>query len=425
MKTFLKIITVLFLLLSATLLIAGGTTVNGPATVNPTNPNYAQVNYYATPTGTGSCSSWDDSCTLRNAILRCPGTKYCEIYVGAGLHNMDNVGDATGTTVAANYVHIHGMQEDGELGQASQLINANAGATYILRVTGDQFTIDKIVFDNTAQADKNVTMLNIRGNYSTVANCLFRQNVGDGGGTGILLDNTKASATINRNRFRRIVDRGVDINDFSRVYANDNKFISCGIGMMASHANSDQGYFNGNFYMGNTTAWNIAAAPAKTWYSVGAHYANNTTNFQDVAAYTTNLWMADVRESGIHRSVYPLAAAGVAVAKNANAYVWGAYVEVIPAGTFAKPIKIENIVYETWSAAQTFKIELFYGSANPATISLGVYEITAGDPAANAHLHTATPIDVYIPAFATVGAKLMSSTAAIDSVTVALGYELL
>jgi len=225
MKKLLTFITVLFLILSATLLIAG-TTVNGPATVNPVFSLRGQVNYFATPTGTGSCSSWDDACTLRNAILRCPGTKHCEIYIGAGLHNMDNVGDATGTTVTANYVHLHGLQTESEIGQDSQLINANAGATYILRVTGDNFMASQVVFDNTAQADKNVIMLNIRGNYSTVASCLFRQNVGDGGGTGILLDNTKASATINRNRFRRIVDYGVNINDFTRVYANDNKFIS-------------------------------------------------------------------------------------------------------------------------------------------------------------------------------------------------------
>jgi hypothetical protein len=58
-------------------------------------------------------------------------------------------------------------------------------------------------------------------------------------------------------------------------------------------------------------------------------------------------------------------------------------------------------------------------------LDFGVYEITAGDPAANAHLHTSINMELYVPARATIGAKLMSSTAGADHVDIALGYELL
>ena len=425
MKTFLKLITVLFLILSATLLIAGGTTVNGPATVNPVNPAQSEINYFATVTGTGGCSSWSDSCTLRNAILRCPGSKHCRIYVGAGYHNMDNVGDATGTTVTASHVHIQGVGITGAIGLGSELMNANAGATHILRVTGEYFSIDGVTFNNTSQADKNVIMLNIRASNSDIYNVRFKQNTGDGGGTAILLDNTKVSSTIKGCFFHRIVDRGLDIGDFTRVYVYNNTFYNCGTAVYASHANAGEAFFEGNNYTDNTTALNLAAAVANHWHFTGATLANNTTNFTDVAAYGGTIFIEGILESSINRSVYPLAAAGVAVAKDADAYVWGAYVDIVPAATFNKPILLQNIIFEHWNAAQIFKIELFYDDATPGIISLGVYEITAGDPAASAHLHTSINMELYVPARATIGAKLMSSTAGADHVDIALGYELL
>lgn len=420
-----RIFIILFVLLASSFLLAHNYTQNGLPVGYPEPEVKGQVNYFATPTGTGDCTSWDSACTLRTAILRCPGTKYCEIYVGAGLHNLDNGSDANGTTVTANYVHIHGLQIEDELGQASQIINAAAAVTYIMRVTGDKFSIDQVVFDNTAQLDKNITMLNIRGNYSTVKDCLFRQNVGDGGGTGVLLDNTKASATLTGNRFRRIVDYGLNVGDFTRVYANSNKFISCGTGLYASHANAGTCFFNGNQYYSNTNAISIHTAIANSWMFIHPSFANNTTNFVDTANYSGTVWFEEVHESGIHRNVMPVNAAGVTINKDVAAYAWGGYVEFLAAGAFDKPIKLQSLIFEDWNAAQIFRIELFYGSANPATISLGVYEAVLGDPATKRHAAVQITMDVYVPANATIGAKLMSSTAGADNIVLSIGYELL
>jgi hypothetical protein len=321
-------------------------------------------------------------------------------------------------------VYLYGIGSD-DIGQNSELMNSHASATHILRVTGSDFTAERLVFDQSAQADKVVTQLNIRGSYATVNHCLFRQNTGDGANTGILADNAKVSLTVEGSRFRRIEGRALDINDFQRVYVNDSKFINCTNGVYTSHANAGQGYFTNVYFYGNTTAINLVTGLANPWYFVHSTFANCTSNFQPVAAYGGSVWVEDTIESGIHRNLWPTDAAGISVSKNANAYIWGAYTDIMPAGSLTKPFRLENIVIEDWNAAQVFRMELFYGSASPGTTSLGVYEFSLGDPAAARHVSVSVQANVYVPAYATIGAKILSSTAGIDSITVSLAYELL
>lgn len=383
-----------------------------------------EVNYFATVGGTGNCSSWNAGCTFRTAVSKCTGTKQCNIYLGAGIHETNNVTDATGTTVSANYVRIIGFGEDGEIGQSSQLANGHAAATYILRVTGNRFSIAHVAFDQSAQADKIAIHLNLRGSYNTVRDCVFRQNAADGANTGILMDNSSVSHTVESCRFRRLEGSGIEFGAASRFYLNNNVFWKCTKGFYASSGSADGGIFRDNTYMACTTAWDLAAAVAKEWYSLGALFANNTTNFGDVAAYGGTIFVEKATTSGRARAVYPTGA-GTSVSKNANAYTWGNYVDIIAAGTFAKPIRIQTLNFQTWNAAQIFKIELFYGSASPGTTSLGIYEFVLGDPAAANKVYTPINSVMYVPAFATVGAKLMSSTAGIDDVTLTIGYDLL
>ena len=390
-----------------------------------------QESYFAATAavGVGDCSSWTHACTFRTAVAKCSGTKLCMVYVGAGLHDLNNGSDANGTTIDKNYVQIQGVGASDAIGQPSVLMNSRlvvaGGVDYILRVTGNQFSAVGIVFDNTAQNDKNITMLNMRGSYSTIKDCLFRQNIGDGGGTGILADNAAVSMTVAHSRFRRVIDYGINVNDFTRVYLEDGtRFLTCGIGLYLSHANAGTIVTDHTEFYDNTTAMNLTAGQANKQYYVHTTFANNATNITDFSAYGGAVFFADVIEAGIHRNTYP-AGAGVDVAKDAAAWAFGLYVDIIPAGTIKKPFRLETINLQNWSAAQTFKIELFYGSVTPGTTSLGVYEVVCGDPATKSKTNINLFINTMIPAYATLGAKLMSSTDGVDSITVTLGYELL
>ena len=60
-----KILTVLLiLLLASSFLLADTYTQNGLPVGYPEPEAAGQVNYYATPTGTGDCISWDTACSL-------------------------------------------------------------------------------------------------------------------------------------------------------------------------------------------------------------------------------------------------------------------------------------------------------------------------------------------------------------------------
>jgi hypothetical protein len=422
MKICARIVLTLFVTFIAGFVFLGVSTQNGVEI--RLDQGFGEVNYFATVGGTGNCSSWNAGCTFRTAVSKCTGTKQCNIYLGAGIHETNNVSDATGTTVSANYVRIIGFGDPDEIGQSSQLANGHAGATHVLRVTGSRFAILHVAFDQSAQADKIAIHLNLRGSYNTVRDCVFRQTVADGANTGILMDNSGVSFTIEGCRFRRLEGSGIEFGAAQRFYLNNNVFWKCTKGLYASSGSADGGIFRFNTYMACTTAWDMAAAVAKEWYSLGATFANNTTNFGDVAAYGGTIFIENATTSGRNRAVYP-AGAGTLVQKNANAYTWGNYVDLIAAGTFAKPIRIQALNFQTWNSAQIFKIELFYGSASPGTTSLGIYEVVLGDPAAANKVYTPINATIYIPAFANVGAKLMSSTAGIDDVTITLGYDLL
>jgi hypothetical protein len=125
----------------------------------------------------------------------------------------------------------------------------------------------------------------------------------------------------------------------------------------------------------------------------------------------------------MHRSIYP-ATGGVTVSKDGAAWTWGVatYATIIPAGTFNKPIRIESVSIQNWSAAQVYQIELYYGSANPATTSLGIYEVTMGATGGN-KVALNLVMSIYVPARAEVGAKIITSTDGADTITFALGIE--
>lgn len=385
-----------------------------------------EVVFYASPTarGLGNGLSRENACTLRTAIANASGTLQTTIFLGAGVHNTDNGSDATGTVIDKDYVRIVGLGDGDEIGQSSQIANKAASATHVLRVTGNRFACSHIAFDNSAETDKSVTHLKLSGSYNTIKNCVFRQGAADTGVTGIYIDNASVSHTIEGCRFRRISDYGINFNDASRFYVNNNVFWKCGKAIYASHANADGFIGRNNSYLNCTTAIDIAAAIAKSWYFMTGKFMNNGTNFADVAAYGVNCFFEDIKESGRHGNTSP-ADAGVSINTGDGAWAWTASAtQIIPKNTLAKPFKITAIHPQDWTAAQTYKIEIFYGETT-GDVSIGVFEFSVGDPVAKGRSSSPIMVDIYIPPYAYVGAKIKSSTAGVDNLVMTLGYELL
>jgi hypothetical protein len=407
-------------LLTLSALLMAETTQNG-VEIWP-DLGQGEVRYFATVGGTGNCTSWNAGCAFRTAVSKCTGTKQCNIYLGAGIHDTDNGSDANGTTVSVDYVRIVGFGDSGDQGQSSILANKAASVDYVVRVTGGKFSINRVVFDNSAQTDKNVTLLNLRGSTASVKNCVFQQGAADGGGTGILLDNSSTFTNIEANRLRNVIDYGINIGASSKVFISENLFLLNGTAVYASSASADVGVLKGNTYLKCTTGVNLAAAVAKTWLLLQGVYANCTTNFATVVGYGGTIYVEQITESAIGANTYPTGA-GVSCNTGDGAWVWtAAATSVIPKDTISKPFRITNINFQDWSAAQTFKVELLYGY-NTADTSLGIVEVTLGDPAARSKVDSAFTINSYVPANALVGAKVMSSTAGVDSATITIGYE--
>ena len=385
-------------------------------------PELGQKVLFCTPTGGGSGISWTSPCTFRQAVALAGTTVVTTIFLGAGLHDTNNGSDNTGTTISTNYVRLVGFGEDGEIGQDSQLMNSKSGATNILIVTGSQFVCTNVAFDNSAQTTKSLTAhLTLSGSYSTVRDCVFRQTVADGANTGVLCNNSGVSFTIERCRFRRLEGVGVNFGSAQRFYFNDNVFWKCATGLYASSANADGGVLRGNTYMGNTTAWNIDTAVAKEWYSTDATFENNTTNCAAFSAYSGTIKIANARTAAVAAQLFPAAAGGVSIEKTAAAWTQGAYVNFMTENTITKPFIITQVNVQGNNAAQTYRLEIFYGVdlAN-ATTSVGNFEIQVSSSAI-----PSIPMNMYIPARAALRCKLASSTANTDDITISIQYKTL
>jgi hypothetical protein len=271
-------------------------------------------------------------------------------------------------------------------------------------------------------------MLTLSGSYTTTIYNGFHQNTGDGGGTAISLTGG-GSHTVDYNHFRNINTYGINFGSASKFYVNNNIFWKCGTAIYASSANADDAILRENKYTGCTMSLNLTAAVAKAWHIIAPTFSGNVQNFNDVAAYGGTIYISAVEQMSIKREVYPtsidLNTGGALVSKDAAIDIYGLYNEIVPVGTFAKPIMLQGITFLDWNAAQIFKIELFYGSANHANISLGVYDVVLGSPVTGSKVYTPLNLTLYIPAWATIGAKIASSTAGADWIRLALDYSLL
>lgn len=413
------------LIIFAAVLCFGASTQNGVVVDNPVKyPGQTQKNYFVTPTalGSGDCLSWENACVFRTAVAKLSSSYTTTIYMSAGIHDTDNVSDATGTTISTNYVHITGAQPSTP-SPVTRLVNKNAGATHVLRVTGTYVFISDIAFGQSDQTDKNVIMLNLRANYQEVSSCSFTNITGDGGGTGILIDNSSIGSFVHDNSFFGVIDSGIEIGASTDHLITKNNFFAGGKGIYFSSGSADRVTIQESEFLGLTTGIDYAAAQTKSIYILKTYFGNCTNNVAALTDYGST-FISGITESGRHSNTYPTTT-GTQCDTGDGTWTWTASATtVIPGDTLNKPFKITTINFQDWNAAQTFKLELLYGDGS-ATISLGILEVTLGDPAAKSKVDTQLPVNVYLPAYSLVGVKVMSSTDGVDHVDITLGYEYL
>ena len=408
------------------LLSIGASTQNGQLVQNrATYPATSEKTYFVKPAaqGGGDCLSWETACTFVTAVGRLSSSYTTTIYLSGGVHDTNNAVDATGTTISTSYVRIFGMNN--ELGNPmTKLINSYATATHVLNVTGSYNSINNISFGNTGQPDENVIMLRIRASYNDVQRCTFFNDAGDGGGTGILIDNSATGVYLMDNQFFGMLDSGIEIGAATDIVTARTNFYLGGKGLYLSSASADRVFIQDSEFLGLTTGIDYAAAAAKTLYVIRSYFGGCTHNVAAVADYG-NTMLEAITESGRDSATYP-ATAGTECATGDGVWTWtAAATTVIPGDTLTKPFKLIEVNFQNWSAAQTYKLEIFYGDG-AATVSLGIFEATLGLPDAKVRTSVPLPIlNVYLPAYSLVGVKVMSSTDGVDTVTITLGYELL
>lgn len=129
---------------------------------------------------------------------------------------------------------------------------------------------------------------------------------------------------------------------------------------------------------------------------------------------------SEVLEEHIHSisKVYPTGEAGVTVTASATAWTLGSFAEIIPASTVGESFDIHFIDVEGISADATYELALYGGETE-----IGRIRFTAAT-IANATFFTSFPCQTPLLAANTqIQAKLMSSTAVADTMTISLFYH--
>lgn len=401
----------------------GLSTQNGQLVMNrATYPATSEKTYFVKPTaqGGGDCLSWETACTFITAVSRLSSSYTTTIYLSAGIHDTNS--GVTGTTISTSYVRIFGMNN--ELGNPmTRLVNSHASATHTLNITGSYNSINNVAFGNAGQTATNVIMLRIQASYNDVQRCTFLTGGGVGAETGILIDNSALGVYLFDNQFFSVVTAGVEFGATTDNIMARNQFYAGGKGVYMSSASADRIFIQDTEFVALTTGVDYAAAAAKNLYLIRTYFGGCTNNVAALADYGPT-FLESITESGRHSATYPTTV-GTECATGNGAWVWtAAATTVIPGDTITKPFRITTINFQDWNVAQTFKLELLYGDG-AATVSLGIVEVTLGDPAARSKVDSALPLNVYLPAYSLVGVKVMSSTDGVDHVDITLGYELL
>jgi hypothetical protein len=379
--------------------------------------NTSQITYFCTPTGTGNGLSWDTACTFKEALSKLNSSYTTTVYLSGGLHDVGT--SPIGATISTNYCRIFGMNND--FGSPiTRMVNSHATATHVLNLSGSYNSINNISFFNSDQLSKNVIYVNITGSFNDVQRCTFLNYPGDVGGTGILIDGGCRSTYIIDNQFFEIIGTGIEVAKASEIVTARNRYYGGGKGTLISDPLADKITIEDVNFQGLNVGIDYAAFKGTNLQLIRSNFSKCTNNVISSITYT-DTWFTSIITSTRKANVYPENAV-VLVEKNANAWVWGSKVEIIPKNTIHVPIRLTSINFQDWNAGQTYRIELFYGESSGDN-SIGVYDITLGDPSHEKSVNLPLPINIYIPANSYIGVRIKSSTSGKDSITICLAYD--
>jgi hypothetical protein len=383
-----------------------------------------QKHWFATPSGTGDCSSWNAACTFRTAVGKCTSTVFDVIHLGAGNHDTDNGVDGDGTTISVDGVRIIGLGTSRAAN--AKLVNGDAAAAIVLKVTGDNFNIQRVDFDNSAEADENVIYLNINAaTRGLIRDCNFTQDSAapPAGGTGILFDGASTEYYVEDCLFNYVVDDSIRTNSMTQLFTHNLFIAHGGTGVHCDGgANDEHLYFFDTHIREQTLGIDIAASTDDVSFT-GIQLIANTTNVTDLGTWGGIEFINAI--AGTQPVKVLPTGAGTVVATGDGAWTWtAAATTLVAADTISGPFYITNLNIQAADASQTYKVEILYGDAT-ANTSLGIYEFYVGAALGGSFVGSFTPdiVNTLIPANSIIGLKTMSSTAGVDNATFTISYQ--
>jgi len=396
------------------LFLIGSSSQRGKLIYSMPYETQGQKNWFATKAGTGDCTSWDNACTFRAALDKCTTDLQDNIWLSPEDHDTDNGLDATGTTISEYNIHIYGSGGENELG--TRIYNTAGAVTHVLQISGHRIAFSNIRFNQMAQADVDMTLISVTGNRITFNDCQFRSATGAVADIGLLFGNTSRYHTINNVRFDDFQTVAFRTNDVNNSEFKRMKFYRNEIAIDITHGDDDTLEFCNTLFEHNTSAIEIAAGADQVTF-ISPIFIHNTTNITDGGTYDGLHLMNPV---SAHASVAILPAdAGITVTGAAGAWAQGDLTQIIAADVITTPFFVLGINVQSSTAANTYKLELFYGEATEDE-SLGIFEFTDSDKKT-----TPPPLDIRqmpIPPNSYIGAKIASSSGGADNAVITISY---
>jgi len=404
------------LLVIVTSLLLGSNSFDGKSIIDEKNLTHGQNIMYATVAGGGDCSDWGSACTFREAIAKTTSGVLDVVYLGVGSHNLDNLSDATGTTISSDYVNIVGV---GLNRHDAKLVNSDGAPTHVLILTGGHVYIKNVGFveDDTIQLD-------IRSSDNMVDNCEFKMTGGAGVGTGVKISNSSDDNYVLNSHILRIPDYGIHTDGTTELTIKDNFISTCGTGVHVDGAADSDFLVTNNHIDFNTTGVLISGATVSNLEFSNISFLHNTTNLSDTSgAWDSSHW-ENISSDHMVSAILP-ANGGTTVTTGDGVWTWtAAPTTIIAADVITTPFIITNINVQVYDADQTYKINVFYGEA-VANISLGIYEFTVGATNRGITSPAMNLTAARIPSNSIIGIETMSSTADTDDLDVTFTFDAL
>lgn len=393
-----------------------------------TKPHVDQLGrrvWYAIPSGTGNCLSWDDACDVVTAVGKTTNGIWDTIYLGAGNHDVVSEG-AGGLVITNDHIEFIGRNH---FTHSCQIVNSHVAATNVVTTaaTGDYIIFQDVAITSVGQPDVNVDLLYINGSsYITFETTYFAHDISATTGDGLVMENGASNIYFYNSWVYSAPENGIHIDGAVGVTIEN----MVGAFMTDSGAiviNSDNAanalviIYEGNIIDSET---GISITAGSNYKIVNPRLNNNTTNVVEGSGMFGEIIWADMEDFS-PRQIYPTTSAGITISTGDGDWVWTASATtIIPVSTIDTSFVLNNFQLRSYDASQTYMVEFFYGESTP-TISLGVFEFTVGATPAGRSESIVINIGQLLDANSIVGAKLRSNTAGIDNVEMTVGVSAL